>query len=412
MSIGLRTKKIVLFAGIMLLLLLPTGTVSAASRLQQDADALRNAGNVGVLARVSNNGHVTAARAGTAIRGLGLPVPYDAHYRAGSITKTFVATTLLQLEGEGKLSLDDTVDHWLPGVITGNGNDGAHITVRQLLNNTSGLFDYTTDDDFFATVSTPESYFVHRFHHYSPADLIAIALNHEPYFTPGTDWAYSNTNFVVAGEVIKAVTGHDWSVEVAQRIINPLGLQGTYAPGDNPLILGKQARGYHIFTADPAQRMYTDTTEDNMSWAGAAGALVTTAKDENTFFSALLAGHVLPPAQLAEMKTVVPLGDGIGYGLGIVSQQLSCMASPIWWHNGGTVGYATWSGTTDNGSHSLALMLSTTTFADEDYAIATGELTDALVTHEFCGSSTSAAQTLSDAPAKLPQTLRTRHLNQ
>ncbi len=371
------------------------GAAADADVLQQDVSALQNAGNVGVLAAVRDHGQTTTARAGAAQLGTSQPVPLEAQYRMGSVTKTFVATTLLQLVGEGKLTLDDTVDQWLPGVITGNGNDGTHITVRQLLNHTAGLFDYVNDDAFFATLATPEAFSANQNHHYSPQDLITIALSHQPTFAPGAGWAYSNTNYIVAGEIIKAVTGYNWDVEVTNRIITPLDLTNTIAPGDSTAIPGDHAHGYHIFTTSPSSRAYTDTTEHNMTWAGAAGALITTTNDANIFFSALLSGQLLPPAQLAQMKTLVPVENGVGYGLGIVGQDLSCSNQRIWWHNGGTVGYATWAGTTEDGSLSLNLSLSTTTFTDDTFFAKTDNRTNKLIKHVFCGSQATGDEQLS-----------------
>lgn len=365
----------------------PSGTALAdAGNLQQDVNALQNVGNAGVYAQVYDNGQVTTARAGVARLDTVQPVPTDARYRTGSVTKTFVSATLLLLVGENRLALTDTVDRWLPGVVTGNGNDGTQITVRQLLNHTSGLFDYTNDADFFATVATPAAFAANRYHHYAPADLIAIALAHPPVFPPGTGWAYSNTNYILAGQVIQAVTGHTWDAEVTSRIIGPLGLTGTTAPGDAATMPGAYAQGYHIFTASPGSRVYTDTTEDNMSWAGSAGSLITTAGDENRFFTALFSGQVLAPAQFAALTEVVPLGNGIGYGLGVVRQQLKCANTVVWWHNGGTVGYTTWAGTTSGGTLALALSLSTTTFTDNPYTTASNNLTDNVIRHVFCGS--------------------------
>ena len=121
-----------------------------------------------------------------------------------------------------------------------------------------------------------------------------------------------------------------------------------------------------------------------------AGRTITTTRDESKFFSALLSGQLLPPAELAELKTVVPIAKRIGYGLGIVSQQLSCAKTPIWWHNGGVVGYTTWSGTTPDGSLSLTLSLSTTTFTDDTYSVTSNNLSDALIRHVFCGPQSTA----------------------
>ena len=213
---------VLLFTGV----LTPPLSVLAAGNdrtLQQDTNTLQAAGPTSVVALTNDHGTVTKAVAGTAQLGTVTPVSVDTHYRTGSITKTFVATTILQLVGEGRLSLDDTVDHWLPGVITGNGNDGTRITVRQLLQHTSGLFDYTLDNTFLSTIATADGFYANRFTTYTPQQLISIALAHPPVAAPGTSWSYANTNYVVAGEIIKAVTGNNWRSEVTNRIITPLG---------------------------------------------------------------------------------------------------------------------------------------------------------------------------------------------
>lgn len=357
--------------------------------LQQDVSTLQAAGPISVVALTNNSGAVTKAVAGTAQLGTDTPVSVDTHYRTGSITKTFVATTILQLVGEGRLSLDDTVDHWLPGVITGNGNDGSQITIRQLLNHTSGLFDYTVDNNFFATIGTADGFYANRFNQYTPQDLINIALAHAPVAAPGTAWAYSNTNYVVAGEVIKAVTGHDWSVEVTNRIITPLGLTQTSIPGSVTTLPTPYAHAYNIYTSNQNNRVYSDTTDDNMSWAGAAGSIITTTSDEAKFFSALMGGQLLMPAQLAQMQTTVPITSTVGYGLGLVRSKIC--GQDIWWHNGGTVGNETWAGTTPDGSRTLVYDLSTTSLTGSDtaYVRNTSGVEDALTRHAFCGSSSS-----------------------
>jgi D-alanyl-D-alanine carboxypeptidase len=358
---------------------------ASVTQLQADVNALKTAGNVGVLAEVRDHGVVTAARAGVAQRNTTQPVPFDAHFRAGSLTKTFVAAVALQLVAEGSLSLDDTVEHLLPGVIQGNGNDGTKMTLRQLMNHTSGLFNYTNDSAFFSTLSTPSAFAANRNRHYTPQQLIDIAMSHPPMFAPGTSWAYSNTDYIVVGEIILRLTGLTWDTQVMNRIVTPLGLTGTSAPGDVVTMPAPFAYGYHIFTSSPLSRVYTDTTSDNMTWGGAAGAMITTTRDENIFYSALLAGQVLAPPELAQMKTLVSTGPGSGYGLGIAWSQLSCSLAGIWDHTGGVVGYTTVVATTPDGTRSLVLSLSTTTFTDATYNNSTSVAYNNLIQHVFCG---------------------------
>ncbi len=368
--------------------------------LQDYANQLRDAGNVGALLHMVNaDGSSDRARAGVSVRGTALPVAYDSHFKTGSTTKTFVATVILQLEAEGKLSLDDTVAHWLPGVVQGNGYDGSQITVRQLLNHTSGIFDYTLDDTFFATISTPESFNANRFRSYTPQQLVSIALAHPPVFAPGTSWDYSNTNYIVAGMLIKAVTGHPWGSEVQKRIIQPLGLTETSSAGNASGLPLPFAMGYHIFTTEPAERAYTNTTLHNMSWAQSAGDIITTTRDENRFFRALMGGQLLSPTQLAKMKTIIPLGEGVGYGLGIIWTSLPCDVRGAWSHDGGVVGYATSNGVTDDGKRSVVVSLSTTTFTDLDYAEQSGLLRIDAVNDALCAG--QPATTAGRQPAQL-----------
>jgi D-alanyl-D-alanine carboxypeptidase len=372
-----------------------TSVGASEGALQRDVDANHRAGAVGVLAEIVDHGRSTKARAGVAERDDDGPVPWSARFRTGSTTKTFVAATVLQLVGEGHLSLTDTVERWLPGVIRGNGNDGSQVTVRQLLNHTSGLFDYTSDDAFFATLSTPEAFHANRFRRWTPQDLIAIAVSHPPDFAPGTSWSYSNTGYVVIGEIIKAVTGKPWDQEVTERIIRPLHLRGTSAPANDPSIPGPHAHSYHIYSTDPQQRVYTDTTLNNLSWGGSAGALITTTEDENRFFAALMTGQVLAPALLAEMKTTVEIAPGFGYGLGLLWTALACAPGGGYWsHDGGTVGFSTLNGVTDDGALSIVVSRSTTTFTDDQYVTDSVAAGDTLLEHVFCGPSAAAAPPL------------------
>ncbi|MFI9251676.1 serine hydrolase domain-containing protein [Streptomyces sp. NPDC053069] len=275
-------------------------------------------------------------------------------YRVGSITKTFVATVLLQLEAEGRLSLDDTVDRRLPGVVHGHGHDGRHITVRQLLNHTSGIADYTEDADFARDYFTPAGFARHRYDTVRPRELVAVAMRHEPSFAPGTSWRYSNTNFVVAGMVIEKVTGHPYATEIERRILGPLHLRATSLPGTKVTVPRPSSRAYSKFT-DPDSPTY-DVTTLNPSFASAAGEMISDSADLDRFYSALLRGKLLPPEQLKEMKTTVE-AKGIPdtrYGLGLMDTRLTCGVH-VWGHGGGIHGSASAAVATADGRHSLAL---------------------------------------------------------
>ncbi|MFF1381384.1 serine hydrolase domain-containing protein [Streptomyces sp. NPDC058308] len=295
-------------------------------------------------------------------------------FRVGSITKTFVATVLLQLQAEGRIDLDDTVGKWLPGVVEGHGHDGDRITVRQILNHTSGIAEYSEDEEFVRKVFGKD-FFKHRYDTWAPRQLVDLAMRHKPAFEPGTNWSYSNTNYIVAGMIIKKVTGNAYGDEIRRRVIAPLHLNATTVPGTRPTVPRPSSRAYGKLPADPEAKVY-DVTELNPSMAGSAGEIISDSGDLNRFYAALLGGRLLPKAQLAEMKTTVPVGDkGAGYGLGISVLKLPCKGV-IWGHDGGIHGSSSLAVTTPDGRHSLALNI------NGDWA---GDA-DPVVTAEFCGT--------------------------
>ncbi|MFD8986097.1 serine hydrolase domain-containing protein [Streptomyces sp. NPDC059564] len=311
--------------------------------LWSQVNAIKDTGNVAVVAETTGpRGHrfasVGQADADTRVRAS----RYDA-FRIGSATKTFTATVILQLVGEGRLSLDDTVEHWLPGVVSGNGNDGSRITVRQLLQHTSGIFNYTAD---LPGLASTEGFLAERYTTYTPEQLVAIAMRHAPDFAPGTGWNYSNTNYILAGMIINRVTRHTWQNEVTTRIIQPLGLRRTRTPGTDPSIPGPHLHGYSNFGSGPT----IDVTAFNPSAAGAAGEITSTTADLTTFYTALMRGRLLAPAQLAQMQTTVPAPvlPGARYGLGLMWLPLSC-GGGYFGHAGDVPGYSTRDGVTPDG---------------------------------------------------------------
>ena len=360
----------------------PAGATPASpqhsGRLQQEADAIHAAGAPGVLVSVTTPDGRQTARAGVADTATGAPVPLDARFRIGSATKSFVATVVLQLVGEGRLSLDDTVDRWLPGVVAGNGNDGSRITVGELLQHTSGIYDFAHD---LPEIATAAGYQAGRFDIYTPAQLVALAMKHQPTFPPGTGTSYSNTNYVLLGMIIKQVTGHSWAHEVDARIIRPLGLRHTLIPGTLPFIPGPHAEGYSVFGGtDPV-----DVTVLNPSMIDAAGSIISTTADLSRFYTALTTGRLLPPAQLAAMETTIPAAQlgvfwpGARYGLGLAWFPLSC-GGGYYGHPGGVPGYQTWDATAPDTGRTV--VVSSTGDGSEAIQLAT----NALVDKEMCSA--------------------------
>lgn len=356
------------------------------SVLQQDVDQFTAIGATSTIAEVFYDNTSMRARSGVARRGTTTPVAWNTHLRIGSFTKTFVSVVMLQLVGEGKLSLDDKVERWLPGLVQGNGNDGSQITIRHLLQMTSGLFNYTEDAAFYALYSTPQAWAAVWNKQWTPQELVQIAVSHPPHFAPGTSWYYSNTNYILAGLIIKAVTGNEWDYEVAKRITFPLRLKftDTYGPGNNPYILPAFAHGYDLFGVDGA---YTDVTFNNMSWAYSAGTLISTTSDLNRFLVALMKGKLLKPAQLAQMKTLFPFEGGAGYGLGLVYVPLPCGVG-YWSHDGSTFGYSTITGVLPDGSRSLIGSVTTTDnlYGTTSFAANYGPAFANLVINSLCGT--------------------------
>ncbi|MFS8096298.1 beta-lactamase family protein [Lentzea alba] len=290
--------------------------------VQQAIDQLSSGGGaLGVQVRVTDGRQRFTARSGKAELDSDKPVPLDGRFRVGSITKTFVSTVLLQLAGEGKVDLDAPVDRYLPGLID------KQITVRQILQHTSGLYNYTD-----ALPLDPADFEKIRYKHWEPAELVAIATSKPLDFPPGTKWSYSNTNYIVAGLLIEKLTGKPYERAVEQRILKPLRLNDTEVPGDNPNIKGPHAHGYWTVDGKPS-----DITRINPSVAWAAGEMVSTTRDLDTFIVALSSGKLLKPAQQQEISKTTAVSPDYGLGLGV--QTLPC-GTKVWGHGGGIPGYS------------------------------------------------------------------------
>ncbi|WP_211588756.1 serine hydrolase domain-containing protein [Allorhizocola rhizosphaerae] len=373
-------RILVATVGLAVLVASAAGCSEPDKTLQRDADAIHALGLVSAQARlVAEDGRQHVVTSGVADTRTKEPVPQDGRFRIASTGKTFVAVVALQLVGEGRLSLDDTVERWLPGVVQGNGNDGRQITVRQLLQHTSGI------PDDFPDYATEEEFRRHRFDVYTPEQLVARAMNHEPGFPPGTAWRYSSTGYLLVDMIIERVTGRPWHVEVEQRILRPLGLTETTWPGLSPDVPRPHARGYHPFEPGAAP---VDVTEQVV--IDPEGAIISTTRDLNRFFRALFGGEVLRPAQLAEMTRTVPIGPeleqampGTRYGLGVFERPLPC-GGTYWSHPGGGAGYVTDNGVTGDGRRSVVLSLTSVLgHTPEDFARQQAAI-DTLVGNALC----------------------------
>ncbi|MCX4967476.1 beta-lactamase family protein [Streptomyces sp. NBC_00654] len=323
-----------------------------ATRRAMDAEV--KAGIPGITAQVRDSEGVWTSTSGVGDLATGAPRGKNDRFRIGSITKTFVATVLLQMEAEGRLDLDDTVECHLPGLVRGNGNDGRRITVRQLLHHTSGLYDYLADEEYLDTYMRGESFLRHRYDTLPPGKQVKVALSHRPLFTPGAELAYSNTNYVLAALIIEKAGGRTYEAEVRDRIIEPLGLRNTSNPGNSVHLPRPSSRSYaKLFASDPER--IDDVTSMNGSQGWADGDIISTTGDLNRFYSSLLRGKLLPPEQLKAMKTTVPAPGrpNVSYGLGLTRFRTSC-GPTVWGHGGGMVGSVSLAVTTEDGLHQLA----------------------------------------------------------
>ncbi|MEV6954156.1 serine hydrolase domain-containing protein [Streptomyces sp. NPDC051183] len=347
---------------------------SARARTQKALDEIvRIEGVVGAQATLVNGNQRTSLSSGTAERGTDRPMPEQGYFRMGSNTKTFVATVVLQLVGEGRIRLEDKVEKHLPGLVRGNGNDGRKITVRQLLQHTSGLPDYAPR---LPVISGEEQFREHRFDQYSSRELVAMALKDRPVSEPGRTFSYSNTGYILAGMIIEKVTGRPWSEEVHDRIIDPLRLRHTFSQGGDIGLPQPHAKAYMQFK--PAGAL-VESTEVNMSWGRSAGDLITTSNDLARFWRGLLGGELLKREQLAEMQRTVPVatgGSGVTEraGLGVFWRELSC-GGGSWGHGGTTLGHLNANGFTDKGKRG-AIVVRSTNLAMEDRDGRTDRLID------------------------------------
>lgn len=350
--------------------------------LQKVIQEIVESGFVGVSLRVHDERGEWVGSAGAAELGGTAEPPAGGHVRIGSNTKTFVATLVLRLVAEGALGLDAPVAGHLPEF----GLD-RRITVRMLLQHTSGVFNFTGEyfeDGTFvpgipATTSGQE-WVDNRFATYRPEELVRLALAKPARFEPGTDWSYSNTNYVLARLLIEKVTGRSLAEEMRRLILGPLGLSGTVAPTTEPEMPEPHAHAYYRYEEGGRTRT-VDVTRHNPSWISSGGDMISTTQDLHTFISALMRGRLLPAGLLAEMCTPE---SKAGYGLGVFVQKTDGGGTVIT-HNGGIAGHAALMYSTPDGGKTLTAALNYVDDAALSLAAAFQQATQRLVQEVFCG---------------------------
>lgn len=352
---------------------------AAAPDLEALTQALRNttaAGAPGAMARFIGPDGVQSRVEGVRDRSTGAAMDTRARFRIGSVTKTFSSVVLLQLVDEGRIELDRPVNAYLPGLLPDD-----RITVRHLLTHRSGLADYT-NKMFEHTVPGFEAV---RNKVFTYQELVGLSLAEPRTTEPGVAYKYSNTNFVVVGMLIEKATGKPVAKAYERRIIKPLKLKHTSYVHPGTAIKGLHANGY--LHPDEAGAPLVDSTEQTVSWAQSAGAMISSASDLSTFMSSLLGGKLLRPGTLDAMLTVTPT-DATNtrfYGLGLRRYDLSCGAQ-VYGHTGTVQGFYTYAFTTRDGKSSLSAMANTSNRGQANTALG-GTLEAA-----FCGKAPVAAK--------------------
>lgn len=365
--------------------------------LQKAIQEIVDSGFAGVQVRVNDEQGEWVGSAGIRKLGESAAPPTDGHFRIGSNTKTFTATLVLQLVAEGAVGLDSPAADYLPEFELDR-----RITVRMLLQHTSGIFNYTGEyfEDGTFVPGIPwqgQEYVDNLFHTYEPEELVRLALAKPARFEPGTDWSYSNTNYVLARLLVEHVTGRSFAEAMQERILGPLELTGTVVPDASPEIPEPHAHGYYRYEVDGEWKL-VDVTRMNPSWVSSAGDMISTTRDLHTFISALMSGRLLPDSLLTEMRTPHPK---IGYGLGLFVQD-GVSPSPfpqpapgvtLLTHNGGFWGWGALMYSTPDGKTTLTASV-TSGDAELDFAATAAAFQTAqgkLVNLVFCGGEGEAA---------------------
>lgn len=321
--------------------------------------AIEQAGIPGVFAEVRAGDQVWSHASGVADLTSGRPVTPDMRHRIGSVTKTFTAVAIMQQVEQGRIDLDAPIGAYLPDMVPGE--RGRTITVRMLINHTSGLPDYlpyafpSVAGLFTGGEISARSLDDNRFRTFDPAELIAMGVNApagEPGALPGV---YSNTNYRILGELVRHTTGTPFEQYVTEQVIARAGLEHTYFP-DRPELDEPHSRMYEALYGyiDPP-RDYS--TYDN-SWLGPGAGLVSTMADVNTFYRKLFAGALVGRASLEQMRQTVPVtaldGQRIEYGLGLHKVQLPGCGT-LWGHDGSVFGASTMSLHSADGQRQMSI---------------------------------------------------------
>ncbi|MCG7204397.1 serine hydrolase domain-containing protein [Streptomyces arenae] len=301
----------------------------AAAALRAAITGLPSADATAALVRVGGTDGVWRGSAGVRDLATGRAADPDARFRAGSTTKVVTAAAVLALAAQGRIDLGTPVQHYLPGLFTGA---FAPITVRQLLNHTSGIRAGDGWGDSF------DAQYAHRFDTLTPQQVVRSAVAKGPEFAPGARQDYLNINYTVLGLLIEKVTGRSYATEVTRLVLRPAGMRDSYFPGTDPRIRGPHNHGYQKVTRADGTTSLVDVTDWNQADRFAAGDMISTTADLERLLTSLFRGRIVPPGpQLAEMFTVPAHIAGATYSAGL--QRFEYEGQVYWLKSGARYGY-------------------------------------------------------------------------
>jgi D-alanyl-D-alanine carboxypeptidase len=309
--------------------------------MQSAMDAMVADGTPGMYVEIRQGSRFTELRSGRPNVNSERPWTDRSRFRTGSVTKTFVAVVVMQLVSEGRVRLSDPVERWLPGRLP----YGRQITVRQLLNHTSGVPAYG-DLGFVA------ERFDEPGRRFTPKELLARIDGKPLDFPPGTVSNYVNTGYLLLALIAERVTGQPLAVALHRRILAPLGLTDTSFDVDRSFP-APRVHGYG--TKPGTTEAVRDVTRINPSWAWGSGNLVSSSRDVTTFLRALMNGSLVRQPQLDEMRVVDPItidDTGAGFGLGLETLPYACVN---YGKNGSLPGYLTIAHSTADGRRQVVL---------------------------------------------------------
>jgi D-alanyl-D-alanine carboxypeptidase len=304
----------------------PALDASQIANLEARADDLIAAGVPGVSVAVISGAQTVLIARGVADRTTGEPMTPDHRFRVASMSKSVVASIVLQLVDEGKIALSDSVGSWLPGMLTEN----AEASIENLLRLESGIFNYEEDERHMAP------YFAGDFEYsWSPEGLVGLAAEHSAMFEPGTKFYYSNTNFVLLALIVQKIEADTLANVVRRRITAPLGMSASSMPIGSE-IESPYAHGYMLGLGDEP----VDVTAISASSMFGNGNLVATARDAALFYGALARGEVVGPRQLPGMLAT-HAGVDTHYGMGVWRWDQAALVpcARIVGHDGAAPGY-------------------------------------------------------------------------